>query len=42
MTVVSTKEFNTNQDKYFDMALDEQVFIQKGDNKLGNQVDFFH
>jgi hypothetical protein len=32
MTVVSTKEFNTNQDKYFDMALDEQVFIQKGDN----------
>jgi len=32
MTVVSTKEFNTNQDKYFDIALDEQVFIQKGDN----------
>ena len=32
MTVVSTKEFNINQDKYFDMALDEQVFIQKGDN----------
>ena len=32
MTVVSTKEFNTNQDKYFDMALEEQVFIQKGDN----------
>ena len=32
MTVVSTKEFNTNQDMYFDMALNEQVFIQKGDN----------
>lgn len=23
MTVVSTKEFNANQDKYFEMALDE-------------------
>jgi hypothetical protein len=32
MTLVSTKEFNTNQDKYFEMALDEQVYIQKGNN----------
>ena len=32
MTVVSTKEFNTNQDKYFDMALDEEICIKKGDN----------
>jgi len=32
MTVVSTKEFNTNQDKYFDLALDEEVFIKRGDN----------
>ena len=32
MTIVSTKEFNTNQYKYFDLALDEQVFIQKGDD----------
>ena len=32
MTVVSSKEFTSNQDKYFDMALDEQVYIQKGDN----------
>jgi len=32
MTVVSSKEFTANQEKYFDMALDEQVFIQKGDN----------
>ena len=32
MTVVSTKEFNTNQEKYFALALKEQVFIQKGDN----------
>ena len=31
MTVVSTKEFNTNQDKYFDMALDEQVVVKRGD-----------
>ena len=32
MTVVSTKEFNTNQDKYFRLALNEQVFIQRGSN----------
>ena len=32
MTVVSTKEFNTNQDKYFDMALDEQVFVKRGNS----------
>ena len=31
MTVVSTKEFNANQDKYFDMALDEQIFVKRGD-----------
>jgi hypothetical protein len=31
MTVVSTKEFNTNQKKYFDMAVDEQVYIKRGD-----------
>ena len=32
MTVVSSKEFIGNEDKYFDLALDEQVFIQKGNN----------
>ena len=32
MTVVSSKEFIGNEDKYFDLALDERVFIQKGDN----------
>jgi hypothetical protein len=32
MTVVSSKEFASHQDKYFDMAMDEQVIIQKGDN----------
>jgi calcineurin-like phosphoesterase family protein len=31
MTVVSTKEFNAHQEKYFDMAVNEQVFIQKDD-----------
>ena len=31
MTVVSTKEFNTNQDKYFDLALDEDIFVKRGD-----------
>ena len=31
MTVVSTKEFNANQEKYFDMAIEEQVFVQRGD-----------
>ena len=32
MTVVSTKEFNTDQEKYFEMALDEQVYVQNGNN----------
>ena len=32
MTVVSTKEFNANQEKYFDMAASEDVVIQRGGN----------
>jgi len=32
MTVVSSKEFASHQNKYFEMARDEQVFIQKDDN----------
>ena len=32
MTVVSTKEFNTNQKKYFDIALNEQLYIKRGSN----------
>ena len=32
MTVVNSKEFASHQDKYFEIAMDEQVFIQKGDN----------
>ena len=31
MRVVSTKEFNANQDKYFDMAIDEKIFVKRGD-----------
>ena len=32
MTVVSSKEFATQQDKYYELALNEQVYIKKGDN----------
>ena len=32
MTVVSGQEFATNQNKYFDMAMKEQVFVQRGNN----------
>ena len=32
MTVVSTKEFNAHQEKYFDMAVSEDVVIQRGEN----------
>ena len=37
MIVVSTQEFKTNQDKYLDMALDEEVCIKKGDNMYSVQ-----
>ena len=30
-TIVSINEFNSNQEKYFAMALDELVFIKRGD-----------
>ena len=32
MTVVSSKDFITNEEKYFDMALYEDVCIKKGVN----------
>ena len=32
MTVVSRKEFNTNQERYFDLAKEEQIFIRNGKN----------
>jgi hypothetical protein len=31
MTIVSTKEFNTNQEKYLDIAMNGQVYIRRGD-----------
>jgi len=30
MIVVSNKDFATNQEKYFDMAINERVFVQRG------------
>ena len=32
MTVVSSKEFVKNEDKYFDMAVNGNVCIKRGDN----------
>ena len=32
MTVVSSREFISNQDKYFELALNEQVFVRKGED----------
>ena len=31
MILVSSKDFATNQEKYFELALDEQVFVKRGD-----------
>ena len=31
MTLVTTKEFNTYQDKYLDLAINEEVCIKRGD-----------
>ena len=30
MTIVSSKEFASNQDKYLELAINERVFIRKG------------
>ena len=32
MTVISSKEFATNQNKYFELAMNEQVYIKNGEN----------
>jgi len=32
MTIVSSKEFIANEEKYFNMALNNELIIQKGDN----------
>ena len=34
MTVISSKEFVTNQKKYFDMAVNNNVLIKRGKNKF--------
>jgi len=34
MTIVSTKEFNTHQEKYLDMALNDHVIIKRGEQML--------
>ena len=33
MTVVSSKEFAANEDKYFDLAMNEQVVIRRGKSR---------
>ena len=32
MTLISSKEFATNQQKYFDLAIDKEVYVRNGDN----------
>jgi hypothetical protein len=32
MTVVSSKEFVTNQKRYFDLAINDELFIKRGKN----------
>jgi len=32
MTVVSSNEFVSNQNKYFDLAFKEQIYIKNGEN----------
>jgi len=32
MTLISSKEFAADQEKYFDMALNEDVYIERGGN----------
>jgi hypothetical protein len=32
MTIISSKEFISNQKRYFDLAIDEKLFIRRGKN----------
>ena len=32
MTVISSKEFISNQERYFDIAIDEDVYVKNGEN----------
>jgi len=45
MPEISSKEFITNQKKYFDMALDREVLVRRGKNKFvisnANPTDVF-
>jgi hypothetical protein len=41
MTIVSTKEFNANQEKYFDMAVNEEVCIKRGDSMFHLMYESF-
>jgi hypothetical protein len=34
MTIVSSKEFAGNQEKYFDMAMNEQVYVQRESDNI--------
>ena len=34
MTVVSSKEFISNQEKYFDIALNEQVYVRRESDNI--------
>jgi len=34
MTLISSREFATNQKKYFDLAVSERVYIKKGNHTL--------
>jgi hypothetical protein len=34
MTIVSSIEFRNHQDKYLELALNERVFIRRGNNML--------
>jgi hypothetical protein len=38
MTIISSNEFFINQEKYFGMALNEQVFVQKGENMFAVSI----
>jgi len=32
MTLISSREFATNQKKYFDLAVSEQIYVKRGKN----------
>ena len=50
MTIISSKEFAANQQKYFDLARDKEVYVRNGENMFmvsianqqGNKNDYFH